>query len=234
MKYQFMEQQRRYHRVEKMARVLEVSRGGYYAWRKREARRRAQEDERLVEEIRYIQEHGARYRYGSPRVTKELRKRGYRVGHNRVARLMRANGLNARMRKKYRVTTMSEHKHEASENLVNREFRPEAVNRVWASDLTYIPTAEGWLYLCVIMDLYSRRIIGWSMSKSLRTLTVLEALWMAISRRGNPKGVVFHSDRGVQPEFKGSSQQRLLVRREYTHSVPPQGYANRESFEDDR
>ena len=221
MKYQFMEQQRRYHRVEKMARVLEVSRGGYYAWRKRKASRRAQEDEQLVKEIGDIQEHCARKRYGSPRMTMELRRRGYRVGHNRVARLMRANGLNARLKKKYRVTTMSEHKHQASENVLNRQFRPEAADRVWASDLTYIPTAEGWLYLCVIMDLFSRRIIGWAMSKSLGTVTVLKALWMAISRRGNPTGVIFHSDRGVQ--YASLSFRRVLRKKRFIQSMSRKG-----------
>ena len=133
MKYQFMEQQRRYHRVEKMARVLEVSRSGFYMWLKRQPSRREQQDKRLVDEIRDIQENLAKFRYGSPRMTVELRNRGHRVGRNRVARLMRANGLNARRRKKFRTTTKSDHKHSASPNLVNREFHPEAANKVWAS-----------------------------------------------------------------------------------------------------
>jgi len=210
MKYQFMDQQRRYHRVEKMARVLEVSRGGYYAWRKREASERAQEDEKLVAEIRDIQENVAKYRYGSPRVTEELHRRGRHVGHNRVARLMRANGLNARPRKKFRVTTISGHKHEPAPNVVNREFRPQRPNQVWASDATYIATAEGWLYLFVIIDLYSRRVVGWAMSKSLGTATLLQAFWMAAARRGAPEGLTFHSDRGVQ---YASTRFRNVLRR---------------------
>lgn len=221
MKYQFMEQQRRYHRVEKMARVLEVSRGGFYAWLKRRPSHRARQDEVLVEMIRQVQEHVAKFRYGSPRVTKELQKRGTAVGHNRVARLMRANGLNARPRKKFRITTISDHKHEPAANLVNREFRPEGANQVWASDLTYIATAQGWLYLCVILDLYSRRVIGWAMSKSLGTTLVLEALWMAIARRGAPRGVIFHSDRGVQ--YASGRYRRVLRRKGFYQSMSRKG-----------
>jgi transposase InsO family protein len=137
MKYQFIYQQKPYHRVGKMARVLEVSRSGYYAWEKRQKSRREREDEELVEQIRDIQENVAKFRYGSPRVTAELHRRGYRVGHNRVARLMRENGLCARRRKKYRITMISSHKHAPAENIVNRDFRPAKMNAVWASDITY-------------------------------------------------------------------------------------------------
>ena len=188
MKYQFMEQQRRYHRVEKMARVLEVSRGGFYAWLRRQPSERQQKDAKIVGEIREIQENLAKYRYGSPRITEQLCRRGYSVGHNRVARLMRANGLNARRRKKFRVTTISNHTHEAAANVVNREFRPAGPNQVWASDATYIATAEGWLYLFAIIDLHSRRVVGWAMSRSLGTATLLKAFWMAVARRGAPAG----------------------------------------------
>jgi len=221
MKYQFMEQQRQYHRVEKMASVLGVSRGGYYAWRKREASRHAQKDEKLVAEIRDIQENVAKYRYGSPRVTKELRRRGHNVGHNRVARLMRANGLNVRLRKKFRVTTISGHKHEAAPNVVNREFRPQRPNQVWASDATYVATAEGWLYLFVIIDLHSRRVIGWAMSKSLATSTLLQAFWMAVARRGAPEGLIFHSDRGVQ--YASRSFRNVLRRKRFIQSMSRKG-----------
>ena len=221
MKYQFMDQQRRYHRVEKMARVLEVSRSGYYAWRRREASKRAREDEALVAEIRDIQEKVAKYRYGSPRMTKELRRCGHNVGRKRVARLMRANGLNARPRKKFRVTTISGHKHQAAPNVVDREFRPERPNQVWASDATYIATAEGWLYLFVIIDLYSRRVVGWAMSKSLGTTTLLQALWMAVARRGAPEGLVFHSDRGVQ--YASTRFRNVLRKKRFIQSMSRKG-----------
>jgi transposase InsO family protein len=204
-----------------MARVLEVSRSGYYAWRTREASKRAREDRALVTEIRSIQEKVAKYRYGSPRVTKELRRRGHNVGRKRVARLMRANGLNARPRKKFRVTTMSGHKHKAAANVVNREFRPQRPNQVWASDATYVATAEGWLYLFVIIDLYSRRVVGWAMSKSLGTTTLLRALWMAVARRGAPEGLVFHSDRGVQ--YASTRFRNVLRKKRFIQSMSRKG-----------
>jgi transposase InsO family protein len=207
--------------VEKMARVLEVSRSGYYAWLRREPSRRDREDAELVEQIRDIQENTARFRYGSPRITRELTKRGFCVGHNRVARLMRANGLNARPRKKFRVTTMSTHKHPAAPNLLNREFRPERANVAWASDITYVATGEGWLYLCVVIDLYSRRVIGWSMSKSLSADIVLSAFWMAVKGRKAPSGVIFHSDRGVQ--YASKRFRRVLRRRRYLQSMSRRG-----------
>jgi transposase InsO family protein len=221
MKYQFMEQQRRYHRVEKMARVIGVSRGGYYAWRKRRPSPRAREDEILVAAIREIQEQVVKYRYGSPRMTKELHRRGYRVGRNRVARLMRANGLNARRRKKFRITTISGHKHTAAPNVVNREFSPQRPNQVWASDATYIATAEGWLYLFVIIDLYSRRVVGWAMSKSLASATLLRSFWMAVAGRGAPEGLIFHSDRGVQ--YASTRFRNVLRKKRFIQSMSRKG-----------
>ena len=111
---------------------------------------------------------------------------------------MGTNGLNARPHRKFRVTTISGHKHEAAPTVVDGDFRPERQNQVWPSDVSYIATAEGWRYLFVIIDLYSRRVVGWAMSKSLGTTTLLQAFWMAVARRGAPEGLVFHSDRGVQ------------------------------------
>ena len=221
MKYRFMDQQKLYHRVEKMARVLEVSRSGYYAWVKREKSLREREDKKLVEQIRDIQNNKAKFRYGSPRITAELQKRGFCVGHNRVARLLRENELGARRRKKFRITTLSSHKHAPAKNIVNRKFRPARINAVWASDLTYIATGEGWLYLCVIIDLYSRRVIGWSMSNSLSTEVLLRAFWMACMRRGNSEGVVFHSDRGVQ--YASKSFRRALRKKKMVQSMSRRG-----------
>jgi len=143
MKYQFIDQQRRYHCVEKMASVLGVSRSGYYAWRNREPSEHGKRDGILVSEIRRIQEGVAKHRYGSPRMTKELQRRSFVVGHNRVAKLMRANGLNARQRNKFRTTTMSGHKHEAAPNIVDRSFTPQRPNQVWASDAMNRPGFPG-------------------------------------------------------------------------------------------
>jgi putative transposase len=197
MKYHFMDGQRGIHSVERMAGVLGVSRSGYYAWQDRgeSARRRANRD--LAETIRGIQEK-VNYRYGSPRVTEELRRAGMSVGHNRVARLMAHNGLQTRPKRRFRCTTKAAESRPVAENLLARSFKVSRANAVWASDVTYIATSEGWLYLAVILDLCSRRVVGWSMSSRLTTDLVLRAFWMAVLIRNPPEGLLFHSDRGSQ------------------------------------
>lgn len=197
MIYRFIEMQRPFHSVEMMAGVLGVSRGGYYAWRRRPTSRRTMANTALAKRIRKIQKK-ARWRYGSPRVTDELRRQGITVSEKRVARIMRALELGRRRRRKFRVTTKSAHRHEPAPNLLQRNFTAAEPNRVWVSDLSYIATAEGWLYLCVILDLYSRRVVGWSMSTSLATDMVVRAFLMAVLGRTPPAGLIFHSDRGVQ------------------------------------
>lgn len=197
MKFSFIEQHREVHSVVKMAGILGVTRGGYYAWRTRARSKRSQQDEQLVEDIKGIQAE-VKDRYGSPRVHRELRGRGIRVGRNRVARLMRQHGLGAKRRKRYRSTTDSVHALPVAENLLNRTFEVPVANRVWVSDLTYIPTAEGWLYLCTVLDLHSRRVVGWSMSPRMTTQLVVQALLMAVLLRRPPQGLIFHSDRGSQ------------------------------------
>ena len=197
MKFRFIDQHREVHGVGKVAKMLGVSRGGYYAWCSRAESKRAVERRKLVGGIKGIQKD-VKYRYGSPRVTVELRKRGIRVGKNRVARLMSLHGLGARLKKRLRSTTDSSHSLSVAENLLNREFEVVEANKVWVSDITYIPTAEGWLYLCTVMDLYSRKIVGWSMGRRMRTELVLRAFMMAVMRRLPPEGLIFHSDRGSQ------------------------------------
>jgi putative transposase len=192
-----MERERGAHSVGKMAEVLGVSRSGYHAWVGRPESGRKHAERELEREIRGIQKKAKR-RYGSPRVTAALRKAGRRVGHNRVARIMRENGLQARPKRRFRVTTKADPSAAAAENLLARNFVVQEVNRVWVSDITYIPTTEGWLYLAVVLDLCSRRVVGWSMSSRLGTELVLRALWMAVLRRRPPKGLLFHSDRGSQ------------------------------------
>lgn len=197
MKYRFIDEQREVHRVEKMARTLGVSRAGYYQWRRRQESRRRGVDQQIANRITEIQNQ-VKYRYGSPRMTRELAREGCRVGHNHVARLMREHRLGRRTRKRYRSTTNSAHKLPVAKNLLNRVFSVEAPNRVWVSDISYIATAEGWLYLCVVIDLYSRKVVGWSMSRTMKAALVVQALLMAMMRRGWPRGVIFHSDRGSQ------------------------------------
>jgi putative transposase len=213
MKYHFMADHRGEHRVEKMAVNLGVTRSGFYAWARRGKAPRRAEDEQLGELIKGIQQE-LKYRYGSPRMTQELRRRGRRVGHNRVARLMREGQLGARPRKPYRVTTKSNHGHPVAENLLQRQFSVSAANRVWVSDITYIATAEGWMYLCVVLDLYSRRVVGWSMGKGLGMELAVRALLMAMLRRRPSRGLVLHTDRGVQycaTAFRGLAADRGIV-----------------------
>lgn len=197
MRYRFIAAHRGEHRVEKMARNLRVTRSGFYAWMRRDKAARREHDERLTASMMGIQRE-VKYRYGSPRMTKELRRRGLCVGHNRVARLMREGQLGARRRKAYRVTTKSNHSHPVAENVLGRNFSVAVANRVWASDITYIATAEGWMYLCVVLDLYSRRVVGWSMGRSLGVELAVNALLMAVLHRRPPRDLVLHSDRGVQ------------------------------------
>jgi transposase InsO family protein len=197
MKYRLMVQHRGAHGVGKMAEVLGVSRSGYHAWCSRREGPRAAANRELTDEIRVIQKR-VKHRYGSPRVTAALRRGGRYVGHNRVARLMRVNGLQARPKRRFRLTTKACASLPVAENLLGRNFEVRELNRVWVSDITYIPTAEGWLYLAVIMDLCSRRIVGWAMSTWLGTQLLLRAFAMAVLGRRPPKGLLFHSDRGSQ------------------------------------
>ena len=197
MKYRFISEQRRFHRVEKMARALGVSRAGHYEWLRGHRSLRQSRDKELVERIKEVQKK-VHSRYGSPRISQELARAGYQVGHNHVARLMREHDLGRRARRRYRCTTKSDHNLPVAKNLVNREFRVEAANRVWVSDITYVSTAQGWLYLCVVIDLYSRKVIGWAMSCRMKATLVVQALIMALMRRGWPREVIFHSDRGCQ------------------------------------
>jgi putative transposase len=183
--------------VQVMCAVLGVSRGGYYAWASRAESARAADDRTLATEIRAAYE-ASRGRYGSPRVCAELRARGRRIGRKRVARLMRGMGLAARRRRRFRRTTDSRHTFPIAPNLLGRNFTAEAPDRVWLADLTYIWTAQGWLYLAVVLDLYTRRVVGWAMADHLRHELALAALDMAIVRQRPAPGLVHHADRGVQ------------------------------------
>ena len=183
--------------VQLMCEVLAVSRSGYYAWASRPESARAVADQALSVEIRAA--HAAsRGRYGSPRVHAELRAHGRRVGRKRVARLMRGMGLAVRRRRRFRHTTDSAHAFPVAPNLLARDFQAAAPNRVWLADITYIWTAEGWLYLAVVLDLFSRRVVGWAMDAHLGHELALAALDMAIARQRPAAGLLHHSDRGVQ------------------------------------
>ena len=198
MKYHFIDHYRSEFGVEKMCRLFVVSRSGFYRWSSGSESKQAVENRLLLDNIQRIYET-AQGRYGSPRITAELQDQGYACSRPRVARLMRKHAIRARTGRKYKVTTNARHNYALAPNLLNQVFRTDAPNRIWVSDITYIRTLEGWLYLTVIIDLFNRKIIGWSMSKSLQAgQTTIPAFQMALKSRQPQAGLVFHSDRGVQ------------------------------------
>lgn len=184
------------HRVATMCRLLDVSTSGYYAWRSRGPSRRRREDQKLTEAIRAIHEE-SRGTYGAPRIHVELAEQGIRVGRKRVARLMRAAGLVGASRRKGIRTTVRRAGAQPASDLVQRNFKAEGPNQLWVADITYIPTWTGFLFLAVVLDVFSLRVVGWSMANDLRTQLVLDALEMALSQR-RPQGVIHHSDQGSQ------------------------------------
>ena len=179
-----------------MCRVLEVSTSGYYAWLNRPPSKRDRDDAMLTEKIRVIHRR-SRGTYGAPRIHAELRDAGICVGRKRVARLMQAAGLEGVSRRKTPTTTIRSERERPAPDLVERDFSAEAPNRLWVADITYIPTLVGFLYLAVVLDAFSRRVVGWSMANHLRTELVLAALEMALGQR-KPEGVIHHSDQGSQ------------------------------------
>ena len=197
MKYRFVEVRQQEYPVRRMCALLGISRSGYYAWKKRKPSQRAKRNEELVEEIRKIHKK-SRAIYGSPRVHAEMKKQGYGVNQKTVARLMRQEGLvGVRKNRKVR-TTDSNHRFPVAPNLLNRDFTAEQPNQKWAADITYIPTEEGWLYLAGVLDLFSRKIVGWAMSSQIDANLVEQALRMAFYLREPGIGLLHHSDRGSQ------------------------------------
>lgn len=190
-----------------MCRALEVSRSGFYAWRGRPASKRSTENRLLLERIKAVHRK-SRKTYGSPRVHVQLVAEGERCGRGRVERLMRANGIRAKQKRKFVATTDSKHDLPVAENILDREFRVEEPNTVWSSDITYIPTDEGWLYLAGVLDLCSKTVVGWSMSESLEKGLVMDALRMAHRRRRPGAGLIHHSDRGSQ--YASDDYRKLL------------------------
>jgi transposase InsO family protein len=206
--------------VRKMAKVLEVSRSGYYAWDSRLPSPRAVTRLRLKVEVKAVFE-ASKARYGSLKVTEGLEQKGIVCSRNRVADLMREQGLRSKVKRKYRVTTDSRHSYPVAPNILNREFTVSSPNRVWTSDITYLPSRNGWLYLAFFMDLYSRMIVGWCVSKSLGHEMVLQALSRAIGRRRPPEGLLIHSDRGVQ--YCCGNFREIISQHEFVQSMSRKG-----------
>lgn len=203
-----------------MCHVLGVSRSGYYDWLSSPGARRAKENHDLlgqIEEI-YSESKGC---YGSPKITVELKKRGYYCGHNRVARIMRENGIKSIVVKKFRRKGQVIEIEESASNVLGRRFTWESPNQAWATDITYIPTQSGWVYLCVILDLCSRAIVGWSVSEDMRTELVMHALKSACQNRRPKKGLILHSDQGVQ--FGSTTFRQYLKDHGFVQSMSRRG-----------
>ncbi len=197
MRYRFVEAEKARFPVSGLCRVLRVSRSGYYSWRKRPQSVRYRANRRLQVKIRALH-RASRHNYGSPRIHDALRAGGEPCSKHRIARLMRQAGIRAKTVRKFKATTNSKHNHPVAENLLAQDFTATRPNQRWVSDITYIRTEEGWLYLAVVLDLYSRAIIGWAMDARMTAQLVRDALTMALWRRGTVNGVLLHSDRGCQ------------------------------------
>jgi transposase InsO family protein len=203
-----------------MCRLLLVSRSGYYDWRHRPLSDRSQENQLLTSEIKRIFDD-EKNRPGSPRITRRLREEGRVVGRHRVARIMRGNGWRAKAAKKYKATTNSNHSLPVAPNLLEQNFTADAPDQKWVSDITYIWTEEGWLYLAVVLELYSRRVIGWAIAERMTAPLVCDALTMALWRRHMPKEVIVHSDRGSQ--YCSAAYQKLFTKHQLVCSMSKKG-----------
>lgn len=221
MKYGFIAKHRAMWPVRVMCRVLEVSPSGFYEWQGRNPSKRSVESEKLIGLIRqsFCASDGT---YGSRRIWRDLREWGESSSVNRVARLMRTAGLAARAKRRRLPVAHSEpERHSIAPNLLQREFNASAPNQKWLADFTYVWTAEGWLYVAAVLDLYSRRIVGWSMKADMTAQLVIDALLMAIWRRGKPKELLHHSDQGTQ--YTSEDFQRVLAANGITCSMSRRG-----------
>jgi putative transposase len=214
-----MEEHRRVFGIKSMCRVLKVSRSGYYAWRERKPGKRKEANKRLFEHIKAVYRE-SRSLYGSPRITAELNERGMACGKNRVARIMKDNGIRAQVKRRFKRTTDSRHGYPVAANLVLGSDERQ-LKRLWVADITYIPTREGWLYLSAVMNVRSRKIIGLSMNNELTQELTMTAMREAVTRERLPEGLIHHSDRGRQ--YATYAYQELLKRHGIISSMSRKG-----------
>jgi putative transposase len=209
VKFAFIDAEKALFPIRWMCRRFDVSPSGFYAWLRRPKSARARRDVELGAEVAevFTEFRGV---YGAPRVVDELRKRDVTVSKKRVARLLSEQGLSAKAPRRFTRTTDSAHALPIAENVLERQFDAEAPNTAWVTDISYISTWEGWLYLAVVIDLFSRRIVGWAVAEHMRTELALDALTQALKQRQPAAGLVHHSDRGVQLGLKVSSQHRVV------------------------
>lgn len=208
MKYTFISENRGRYKVDRMCNVFKVSRSGYYAWCKRPESHRSRENRKLAAQIKVIHMDKFKKVYGSPRIHEELNDKGFSCSQNRVARVMKKEGIRAIVPRKFKATTDSKHKFPVAPNLLKQDFNVKEPNKVWMADITYISTSEGWLYLASVLDLGSRRITGWAMSNRMTQELTLNALNMAICNHPETKDIIHHSDRGIQ--YACNAYQNLL------------------------
>ena len=220
MRYQFIDTAKKAYSITLLCEVMKVSRSGYYSWRNRGISPRQQEHERLIPMVRESHRQ-AKGTYGARRIADDLRALGEACGRTKAGTLMKLAGVSAKQGRKFKVTTNSKHNLPVAPNLLRRQFEVKEPDSVYVSDITYIWTAEGWLYLAVILDLFSRRVVGWSLKKRMTKKLVMDALRMAIWRRRPSSGLIFHSDRGSQ--YCSLDFQRLLKRHEMLSSMSRKG-----------
>jgi transposase InsO family protein len=221
MRYAFIAAERASFPVRRLCRLIGVAASAFYAWLRRGPIRRAQDEAALVAEIKQVFEQSSKT-YGSPRIHAELRARGRRIGRKRIARLMREQGLIVpRKKRRLPVTTDSRHDHPIAPNLLGRCFEATRPDATWLADITYVATGEGWLYVAAIKDMATREIVGWAMDDHLRAELCERALLMAIQRRQPPRGLIHHTDRGVQ--YASTSYQAILKRHGLAPSMSRKG-----------
>lgn len=220
VRYQFINNNKKQFHILLMCKVLKVSRSGFYCWLKDPDGTRRQQDNELCIEIKNAFK-ASRESYGSRRIRRELKKKHIRCTRARIRRLMRKLGLFPKRKRRFRITTNSRHGFDVHPNLLGREFKVKERDRVWVSDITYIWTDEGWLFLASVIDLYSRKVVGWSMSDSLRSKVAVDALEMAIAARKPAAGLIHHSDRGVQ--YACGDYQKVIMHAEMHPSMSRKG-----------
>ena len=197
MKYGFIRAHQEEFSVSRMCAVLRVSRNGYYDWQDRPESKRSRENRAALRQIRAVHDR-SRQAYGALKTWRELQAEGFKWGRHRIARLRREAGIEARRKRRFRITTQSRVGVVAAKNRLKQRFKAKAVDRIWVGDITFVPTAEGWLYLAVLIDLYSRRVVGWAMSERIDQQLVLDALDMALLQRRVKPGLIHHTDQGRQ------------------------------------
>lgn len=203
----FIKENRKQYPLALVCEVLQVSPSGYHKWLKNKVSFRVKENQRILDLIKF-HHNKSKATYGLPRIYAAIRREGLFVNKKRIARLMRVNNIKAKTKRRFRVTTVQNSKAQASENLLKQNFTASSENKIWTGDITYLWTNEGWVYLAVVMDVYSRKIVGWSIDSSLSAELVIMSLMMALVHRNPERGIIFHSDRGSQ--YTSSSFRELL------------------------